>query len=89
MNFSIHLPDPLLQRLDSYARSQEASRSGIIREAVQEYLARHSLQAWPADLEKWMQAGKQAGTEATPDFAAVRSEMNRSMRRRVAPRRRA
>jgi len=89
VNFSIHLPDPLLERLDAFARSQEASRSSIIREAVQEYLARRALQEWPADLAKWMRSGESGVPEAVPDFAAIRSEMNSSMRRRVPRRRRA
>jgi len=87
MNFSIHLPDPLLEQLDAFARRQEASRSSIIREAVQQYLAQRALQTWPADLEKWMRSGQKAMPEDVPDFAAIRSEMNASMRKR-APRRR-
>ena len=54
MNFSIHLPDPLLTDLDAFAQTRQTSRSGVIREAVREYLARHALQVWPADLERWM-----------------------------------
>ncbi|MGH2436455.1 MAG: ribbon-helix-helix domain-containing protein [bacterium] len=43
MNFSIHLPDPLLADLDAFAQARQTSRSGVIREAVCEYLARHAL----------------------------------------------
>ena len=38
VNFSIHLPDPLLADLDAYVQTQ-TTRSGVIREAVREYLA--------------------------------------------------
>ena len=34
MNFSIHLPDPLLADLDAFAQTRQTSRSGVIREAV-------------------------------------------------------
>jgi predicted transcriptional regulator len=88
MNFSIHLPDPLLEQLDAYARSQHSSRSGIIREAVQVYLARQARQVWPADLERWMKNPVPDKGDAGPDFEAIRAEMNASMRKRVAGKRR-
>ena len=84
MNFSIHLPDPLLDRLDAFARSQQASRSSIIREAVQDYLARQALETWPADLDNWMRGPAVQEQGPGPDFEAIRSEMNRNMRKRVA-----
>ena len=37
MNFSIHLPDPLLADLDAFAQTRQTSRSGVIREAVGEF----------------------------------------------------
>ncbi|MGH8478273.1 MAG: CopG family ribbon-helix-helix protein [Gammaproteobacteria bacterium] len=85
MNFSIHLPDPLLADLDAFAQAQRTSRSGMIREAVREYLARHALRAWPADLERWMREPLPATIEEGPDFDAIRAEMNAAMRKR-APR---
>jgi len=48
VNFGIHLPADL----DAFAQTRQTSRSSVIREAVREYLARHALQAWPADLER-------------------------------------
>ena len=77
MNFSIHLPDPLLADLDAFAQTRQTSRSGVIREAVREYLARHVLQVWPADLERWMREPLPATAEHGPDFNAIRAEMNR------------
>jgi len=53
VNFGIHLPDPLLADLHAFAQTRQTNRS-VPREAVREYLARHALQAWPADLERWM-----------------------------------
>ena len=34
MNFSIHLPQPLLVNLDNFAKTHKTSRSGVVREAV-------------------------------------------------------
>ncbi|MGH9651480.1 MAG: CopG family ribbon-helix-helix protein [Terriglobales bacterium] len=84
MNFSIHLPDPLVEDLDAFAQTRQTSRSGVIREAVREYLARQALQAWPADLERWMREPFPATAEQGPDFDAIRAEMNSSMRKRAA-----
>ena len=84
MNFSIHLPDPLVEDLDAFAQTRQTSRSGLIREAVREYLARHALQAWPADLERWMRAPLSASAEQGPDFDSIRAEMNVAMRKRGA-----
>ena len=39
MNFSIHLPKPLLVDLDHYVKTNKLSRSGVVREAVESYLA--------------------------------------------------
>ena len=88
MNFSVHLPDPLLEQLDAYARRQQLSRSGVIREAVQLYLARQAGQVWPADLERRMKNPVPDAGDGGPDFAAIRAEMNASMRKRVAGKRR-
>ena len=84
VNFSIHLPDPLLADLDAYVQTQQTTRSGVIREAVREYLARHALQVWPADLERWMREPLPATAEHGPDFDAIRAEMNTAMRKRTA-----
>jgi metal-responsive CopG/Arc/MetJ family transcriptional regulator len=37
VNFSIHLPDPLLADLDAFAQTRQTSRNGVIREAVREF----------------------------------------------------
>ncbi|MGH8521683.1 MAG: hypothetical protein ACREU9_09765 [Gammaproteobacteria bacterium] len=48
----------------------------MFREEVREYLARHALQAWPADLERWMREPLPATTEQGPGFDAIRAEKN-------------
>ncbi len=57
MNFSIHLPQPLLIDLDNYAKSHHTSRSSVVREAVQAYLVQQKKSEWPADLRAWMEEG--------------------------------
>jgi predicted nucleic acid-binding protein len=83
VNFSIHLPDPLLADLDAFAQTRQTSCSGVIREAVREYLAQHALQAWPTDLERWMREPLPTAAESGPDFDAIRAEMNAAMRKRA------
>jgi predicted transcriptional regulator len=80
MNFSIHLPRPLLADLDHFAQTRKTSRSGIVRDAVESYLAQQRSSAWSDDLRQWMEQGLKANFKAgktdAPDFAAIRSEMN-------------
>lgn len=77
MNFSIHLPQPLLVSLDQFAKSHNTSRSGVVREAVQAYLAKEAKSEWPADLQAWMQTpADPEDTADWPDFDAVRKENN-------------
>jgi len=84
VNFSIHLAEPLVEDLDAFAHVRQTNRSGVIRKAVREYLARHTLQAWPADLERWMREPLPATVEQGPDFDATGAEMNAAMRKRAA-----
>ncbi|MFM9881272.1 MAG: hypothetical protein ACKVOO_12780 [Burkholderiaceae bacterium] len=79
MNFSIHLPQPLLLDLDDYAKSHNTSRSGVVREAVQAYLVQQKKSEWPADLLAWMKAPPDPiDTADWPDFDAIRKEANES-----------
>jgi predicted transcriptional regulator len=82
MNFSIHLPQPLLADLDNFAQARKTSRSGIVRDAVENYLAQQRSSAWPEDLRQWMEQGIKASFKAgkmeAPDFAAIRCEMNQA-----------
>ena len=80
MNFSIHLPQTLLADLDQFAQTRKISRSGIVRDAVENYLAQQRSSAWPDELRTWMEQGLKAsfksGKSDAPDFAAIRAEMN-------------
>jgi predicted transcriptional regulator len=91
MNFSVHLPDPLLTQLDQFAAANSKSRSSIVREAVSDYLATRTANAWPEDLAQWMNeaVGKPSrkSTKPTndwPDFDDIRSESNASAAKRTA-----
>lgn len=82
MNFSIHLPQPLLADLDQFALTRKISRSGVVREAVESYLAQQRSSAWPEELRTWMEQGLKGSFKPSksdaPDFDAIRHEMNHS-----------
>ena len=84
MNLSIHLPDPLIGKLDAYATAIARSRSSVVREAVTEYLLQRSVSAWPRELSQWMMStpDDDAANADWPDFDAVRSEANTNMTQR-------
>lgn len=84
MNLSIHLPDPLIEKLDAYATTIEKSRSSVVREAVSEYLQSRAVATWPADLTLWMSGTSDDGASAEtwPDFDAIRAEANANMAQR-------
>jgi Arc/MetJ-type ribon-helix-helix transcriptional regulator len=50
MNFSVHLSDDLVQRLNQTARESGKTRNALIREAVAEWLGRRQPGKWPAEV---------------------------------------
>jgi metal-responsive CopG/Arc/MetJ family transcriptional regulator len=49
MNFSVHLSDELVERLNQTARESGKTRNALIREAVAEWLGRRSAK-WPVEV---------------------------------------
>ena len=84
MNLSIHLPDPLIGKLDAYATAIARSRSSVVREAVSEYLLQRSISAWPSELSQWMTSAPVADEANVdwPSFDAIRNEANANMTER-------
>ena len=88
MNLSIHLPDPLISKLDAYAAALAKSRSSVVREAVSEYLLHRSVTVWPAELAQWMSpadatdTGDQPANGDWPDMGSIRAEANANMTQR-------
>ncbi len=83
MNFSIHLPQPLLVNLDQFAKSHNISRSGVVREAVESYLAQKAGSCWPDDVLAWMRLPPDSGDAlGLPDFDAMRIEGNNNWQSR-------
>ena len=77
MNFSIQLPQPLLVDLDNFAKSHSISRSGVVREAVESYLAQKTASQWSADVLAWISLPRDLGDAlGLPDFDAMRKESN-------------
>lgn len=68
MNVNIYLQDQLLERIDRLALETGQSRSALIREAVEAWLARRGAQAWPAVLREWR------GDASFPPFERARRE---------------
>jgi len=84
MNLSIHLPDPLIGKLDAYANAIAKSRSSVVREAVSEYLLQRSVSAWPSELSQWMTSvpDTEAANADWPNFDTIRYAANANMTQR-------
>jgi len=50
MNFSVHLNDELVERLNQTARESGRARNALIREAIAEWLGRRQPSKWPAEV---------------------------------------
>ena len=50
MNFSVHLSDELVERLNQTARESGKTRNALIREAVAEWLGRRRAARWPEEV---------------------------------------
>jgi predicted transcriptional regulator len=77
MNLSIHLPPEVSQRLDVFAQAHQSSRSRVVRDAVEQYLAAHAQSRWPDALSLWMEAPTLVENEGEPNFSALRDDNNR------------
>jgi predicted transcriptional regulator len=58
MNFSVHLNDELIERLNQTARESGKTRNALIREAVAEWLNRHRATSWPVEVMKFQGIGR-------------------------------
>ncbi|MFZ0887527.1 MAG: ribbon-helix-helix protein, CopG family [Candidatus Binataceae bacterium] len=50
MNFSVHLNDEMVERLNQTARESGKTRNALIREAVAEWFSRRRPAKWPAEV---------------------------------------
>ena len=69
MNFSLHLNDEIVHRLNAAAQATGKSRNALIREAVEEWLERRARGQWPEEVR-----GFQGVPEAVP-FEQARAEL--------------
>ncbi len=53
MNISTYLPDELLAVVDTFAAQHSISRSAMIREGLELFLARHRSDGWPSLVRNW------------------------------------
>lgn len=71
MNFSIYLPDKLVEAIDRSARELNASRSAVIRHAIEAYLHGLAPGGWPAAVLDW------AGDDQAAAFESFRGPEQR------------
>lgn len=50
MNFSVHLSDEMVRRLDELAKDTGKKRNAIVREAIGELLEKRRTAKWPAQI---------------------------------------
>jgi predicted transcriptional regulator len=58
MNFSVHLSDELVRRLNQTARKSGRTRNALIREALADWLARRWPSEWPAEVASFRGVGE-------------------------------
>lgn len=69
MNFSLHLSDDLVRRLNAAAQATGRSRNALIRQAIEAWLAQQEHRCWPAEVLTF-----QGVPEAVP-FEQARTEL--------------
>jgi hypothetical protein len=69
MHFSIYLDDQTGQRLKKLARQFRTSRNAVIRQALQEWVARQGRRQWPPEFLQFQ------GEPEMPAFESYRSEL--------------
>lgn len=69
MNFSIYISDEMEKKLDSVASNFGKKRNAVIREALEEWIARHDNSGWPKSVLDYK------GTQNSIDFESYRNEM--------------
>jgi Arc/MetJ-type ribon-helix-helix transcriptional regulator len=73
VKITIYLKEWLVDALDRSAREIGRSRSALVREAVEQWLARRSERAgWPTSVRDWQ------GVPDFPPFEAARVDRQRS-----------
>lgn len=69
MNFNIYLDDETGQQLNQVAKQAGESRNALVRQAVSEWLKRHSKPQWPDEVMNFK------GIADTPPFEAGRDSL--------------
>ena len=91
MSLGIHLPEPLVSKLDAYAAALAKRRSSVVREAVSAYLLHRAVTVWltelaqrtsPAEAAETAETSEQPKASDWPDMVdAIRAEANANMKR--------
>lgn len=66
MNLNIYIEDKLADEISHIATSTGKSRNLVIREAIKEYVADHSVKPWPESVQSFK------GVKSFPDVKTLR-----------------
>jgi len=69
MNFSVHLSDEMVRRLDQRAKDSGKKRNALIRQAVAEWLDKTGVVTWPPIIREFR------GIRGLRRFEAERKEL--------------
>lgn len=61
MNFSVQMPDELVKRLELEAKQLGKTRNAVIRQAVEEMLARKEGEEWPEEFLELLASSRRTG----------------------------
>jgi hypothetical protein len=79
MPTTVHIPAPLLRRIDSRAKSLGVSRNRLIVQAIEDSL--ESSSAWPPELVRLLQEPLDAATAQTLERSVGEVRRRRTSRR--------
>jgi predicted transcriptional regulator len=80
MPTTVHIPAPLLRRIDSRAKSLGVSRNRLIVQAIEDSL--ESRRTWPPELVRLLQEPLDAETARTFEQSVGEARRRRTSRRR-------
>ena len=66
MNINIYLEDYLAKQLELHAKKFHKKRNSIVREAIKEWLVKHSERRWPSSIMQFK------GIKDFPDMEEIR-----------------
>ena len=69
MNINIYIEDKLAEQLSKYANKFHRKRNSIVREAIRDWLSKHTEQKWPNSILRFN------GIREFPDVKELRKDL--------------